>query len=54
MAHAPRINRDHARAKLVVTFGVVGSSTLAVAAPSMSFHAVLIGIFANLVWIWLI
>ena len=46
------INRDHARLKLVITFGVLTSSTVQVLAPAYVTHATVLGIVINIIWIW--
>lgn len=48
----PKPNREHARLKLIITFGIVSSSTVQVIAPAYVAHATVLGIVINLIWIW--
>jgi hypothetical protein len=48
-----QIKKDHAKQKILISGGIITSSTLSVAAPHLTTSAVIIGIFANMIWLWL-
>lgn len=48
----PKPNREHQRLKLVITFGIVSTSTLQLIAPAYITHITVLGIVVNLIWVW--